>query len=251
MNTTHGTARITAVLLVALVSWAIAAPFAFGAAASGPRAPKARTPQVRWYHWHPTARQLHAHYGSKVVIGVESMQDFKALRVEYGFGRGTAHELPALHAVLVDVGDAQLHALLTRAPGDARIRYVSPVSQKRQTLSMPNDPFLSTIDGMTNLPYEWAFLSTHVDRALDFTHGDSHVVVGVIDTGVARVRDLEGKIDSLWTVNGTTVSQVFDSNDTYGHGTAVASLIAANNGDGFGMAGFGGDTHVIGVDRKG
>lgn len=113
---------------------------------------------------------------------------------------------------------------------------------------MPNDPFLSTIDGMTSLPYEWAFLSTHVDRALDFTHGDRHVVVGVIDTGVSRVRDLEGKIDSLWTVNGTTVSQVFDSNDTYGHGTAVASLIAANNGDGFGMAGFGGDTHVIGVD---
>ena len=69
MNTTHRTARIAAVLLVALVSWAIAAPFAFGAAASGPRAPKARTPQVRWYHWHPTARQLHAHYGSKVVIG--------------------------------------------------------------------------------------------------------------------------------------------------------------------------------------
>ena len=113
---------------------------------------------MRWYRWHPTAQHLHRHYGSKVVIGVESMQDFKALRVEYGFERGTVHELPALHAVLVKVSRVQLDALLTRAPRDPRIRYVSPIRQKRETLSMPNDPFLSTIDGMTNVPYEWAFL---------------------------------------------------------------------------------------------
>ena len=36
-------------------------------------------------------------------------------------------------------------------------------------------------------------------------------------------------------------------NDDYGHGTAVASLIAAASGDGFGMAGFGGAAHVVGV----
>ena len=247
MNTTHRTARFAAVLLVALVSWAIAAPLAFAAATSGPRTPKTRIPQMRWYRWHPTAQQLHRHYGSKVVIGVESMQDFKALRVEYGFERGTAHELPALHAVLVKVSSVQLHTLLTRGTRDPRIRYVSPIRQKRQTLSMPNDPFLSTIDGMTNVPYEWAFLSTHVDRALDFTHGDPHVVVGVIDTGVATVPDLEGKIDSLWSVEGTTIKQVFESNDDVGHGTGVASIIAANDNDAVGLAGFGGDAHVIGV----
>ena len=56
--------------------------------------------------------------------------------------------------------------LLARAPNDPRIRYVSPIRRKRQALSIPNDPFLSTIDGMTNLPYEWTFLATHVDRAL-------------------------------------------------------------------------------------
>src|SRR3954471_24860813 len=121
MNTTHRTARIAAVLLVALVSWAIAAPLAFAAATPGPRTPRTRIPQMRWYHWHPTARLLHKHYGSKVVIGVESMQNFKALRVEYGFGLGTTHEIPALHAVVATVSDAQLQALLTRAPRDGRI----------------------------------------------------------------------------------------------------------------------------------
>ena len=74
-------------------------------------------------------------------------------------------------------------------------------------MSVPNDPYLSTVDDATNLPYEWAFLATHVDRALDYTKGDSRVVVGVIDSGVAHVPDLAGKIDSLWNVSGGTISQ--------------------------------------------
>src|SRR5215208_1080788 len=249
MTTTDRTARIAAVLLAALVSWAIAAPFAFAATASAPRTPraKARTPQMHWYRWHPTPRLLHQAYGSKVVIGIASMLDFKSLRVEYGFDDGTAQEIPALRAVVVKVSDAQLHALLTRGTRDSRIRYLSPIREKRNALSMPNDPYLSTVDGATNLPYEWAFLATHVDRALDFTNGDANVVVGVIDSGVAHVPDLAGKIDSLWSVTGGTIAQVFDDNDDQGHGTAVASLIAASPNDGFGIAGFGGDTHIIGV----
>ncbi len=247
MNTTHRPARIAAVLLIALVSWAIAAPLAVAAATSGAHAPKAGTPRVNWYRWHPTAHRFHKHYGSKVMIGVESMQDFKELRVEYGFDLGTADEIPALHAVLVKITSAQLHALLVRAPADSRIRYVSPVHRKRQTESLPNDPYLSNVDGTTQLPYEWSFLSSHVDRALDITRGDSHVVVGIIDTGIANVPDLAGKIDSIWTVHGTETSLEVDSNDDVGHGTAVGSLIAANIDDGIGMAGFGGDTHVIGI----
>jgi subtilisin family serine protease len=247
MNTTHRTARIAVVLLAALVSCAIAAAFASAAAASGPGKPRTRAAGMHWYRWHPTAHTLHRHFGSKVVIGLRSMQDLRSLRVEYGFGVGRAREIATLHAALVEVDDAQLDALLTRAPRDPRVRYVSPVHRKRNTLTLPNDPYLSRVDEMTNLPYEWAFLSTHVDRALEYTAGDPHVVVGVIDTGVAVVPDLAGKVDSLWNVDGTTITQVFESNDEFGHGTAVASLIAGNSDDGIGLAGFGGQTHVIGV----
>lgn len=247
MNTTHRPARIGAVLLIALVSWAIAAPLAVAAATSGGHTPKARTPQVRWYRWHPTAHRFHKHYGSKVVIGVSSMLAFKELRVEYGFDVGTAHELPALRAVLAKVDAAQLHTLLTRGTRDPRIRYVSPIRENRDTQSVPNDPYVSTVDGTTKMPYEWAFLATHVDRALDFTKGDSHVVVGVIDSGVAQIPDLARKIDSRWNVSGGQITQVFDDNDDLGHGTGVASLIAANADDGLGLAGFGGDAHIIGV----
>jgi subtilisin family serine protease len=251
MNTTHGTARSAAVLLVALVSWAIAAPLAFAAAARPlTGTPMTRIPQMRWYRWHPTARQLHKHYGSKVMMGVASTQAFKSLRVEYGFDRGTAHEIPALRAVLVKVSDAQLHTLLTRGTRDPRIRYVSPMHRKRQVTSVPNDPYVSNVDSRTGLAYQWPFWTTHLDRALDLSQGDSHVVVGVLDTGIEYVRDLTGKIDSVWTVAGADVRQVYTSNDTIGHGTAVASEIAANVNDGFGMVGFGGDSHVIAVNAS-
>src|SRR6476660_4467688 len=106
MNTTHRPARIAAVLLIALVSWAIAAPLAVAAATSGAHTPKAGTPRVNWYRWHPTAHRFHKHYGSKVMIGVESMQDFKELRVEDGFDLATAHEITAIQAALVEAPTA-------------------------------------------------------------------------------------------------------------------------------------------------
>jgi hypothetical protein len=81
-------------VLAALVSWAIAAPFAYAATASGPHKARRHTAQMHWYRWHPTARLLHKHYGSKVAVGLASMRDFKSLRIEYGFDLGTAHECP-------------------------------------------------------------------------------------------------------------------------------------------------------------
>jgi subtilisin family serine protease len=243
MTTTRRTVKLIAVLFAALVALAIAAPVA------GAQQPKRHAAtHIRWYRWHPSARTLkarEARFRAKAMIGLASMGDLKSLRVDYGLTR--VRRIPALHAVEVRVSNAQVHALLKRAPSDPRIRYVSPVRRKLETLSVPNDPYLSEVDGLTDLDYEWPFFATHVDRALDFTQGDPHVVVGIIDTGVAYVPDLAGKIDSLWTVNGTSISQVFASNDDFGHGTAVASLIAANANDGIGMAGFGGDTHVIGI----
>ena len=243
MNTTHRTARLTAALLAALVALAVATPAAVAARLSRPA--QVRSSYFRWYRWHPTARLLHRHYGSKIVIGLQSMQDLKSLRVEYGFQH--VQTIPALHAAEVRVNRAQVHALLTRGTHDTRIRYVSPIHTMKP-LSVPNDPYLSKIDSTTQLPYEWAFLATHVDTALQYTQGDPHIDVGIIDSGLTYIPDLAGKIDSLWTVNGTKVSQAFNSNDRFGHGTGVGSLIAANVDDGFGMAGFGGATHIIGIN---
>src|SRR5215831_5643427 len=167
MNTTHRTAKLTAALLAALLALAVAVPAATAARLSRPT--KVRKSTFGWYRWHPTARELHRHYGSKVVLGLSSMEDLKSLLVDYGFQHVAT--IPALHAVEVQVNPAQVQALLTRGTHDPRIRYVSPAGSKRHTLNVPNDPYLSKIDGQTNLPYEWSFLATHVDQALQYTQG--------------------------------------------------------------------------------
>jgi thermitase len=242
-------ATVNAQASEAVVSYSTAGHATFGTPfVSSPR--KLSRGHMHWYRWHPAARSLQgraAKFGSTAVIGLESMRDLAAIRKRYGFDRVLA--IPALHAVQVSVDSAQLGALLANAPTDPRVRYVSPVGPPRRAMGMPNDPLLHTIDGQTGLPYEWAFAASHVDRALDFTKGNPGVVVGVIDTGVDNVPDLAGKIDSLWSVNGTQIVEVslHEGNDDYGHGTAVASMIAAAIDDGFGMAGFGGNTHVVGV----
>jgi subtilisin family serine protease len=114
-----------------------------------------------------------------------------------------------------------------------------------QATPAPSAPLLTSTDQSTGLPYEWQFAAADVAPALALSPGASSVVVGTIDSGAASIPDLAGKIDSRWTISSTgTIKRNSDGNDYVGHGTAVASLIAAN---GFGMAGFGGATHVIAI----
>jgi subtilisin family serine protease len=205
---------------------------------------------MHWFHAHASARSLESResrFGSKAVIGLESMQDLASLKATYRFE--IVRAAPALHAAVVTVDAAQLHELLASAPTDPRVRYVSPPGPKRHVSNLPSDPLVQNVDPKTSLPYEWQFASAHLEHALDLTPGDAKVLVGVVDTGVDVVPDLRGKVDGLYDVDmfGTQPSGSPDGNDDYGHGTAVASLIAAASGDQFGMAGFGGAAHVVGV----
>jgi subtilisin family serine protease len=210
--------------------------------------PKLARLPMHWFHWHQSARALQGRaddFGSVAVLGLESMRDLEALRDSYGFDQVQA--FPALHAAEVSVNARQLHALLTNAPTDSRIRYVAPVGPSRRLLDVPNDPLVRTVDPNTNLPYEWQFSTSGVDRALNLPRGSSTIVVGTIDSGAAQIPDLAGKIDGRWfyTAGAASAAPPEGEFDPTGHGTAVASLIAANVDDGFGMAGFGGAAHVI------
>lgn len=111
--------------------------------------------------------------------------------------------------------------------------------------SAPDAPLLKDVDPLTGLPYEWQFSIAHVEAAFDISTGSASVVVGTIDSGTAEIPDLVGKVDSRWSVSAAgRVRRDSRGDDYLGHGTAVASLVAAN---GFGMAGFGGETHVISI----
>ena len=200
----------------------------------------ARLHPMRWAHWSRSARilQTSSEFGSRAVIGLSSPDVLAAVRSEYGIDASVLHT--ALRAAEVSVDEASLRLLLTKGLHDPRIRYVEPV----RSLGMDhprNDPYLTQLNAAINAPWEWQFASSHVDLALNLERGSPSVLVGVVDTGVSNVPDMSGKIAEAWYYS----TQGADATDFDGHGTAVSSLIAANNDDGFGMAGFGGAARVI------
>ena len=234
---------------------ALAALFAVVPRSAAAAAPASAPPkpglQMHWFHSHASVRSLQSResrFGSRAVIGLESMRDLASLKSSYRFEHVQA--VPALHAAVVTVEETQLQSLLASAPADPRVRYVSPPGPSRHVLNLPSDPLLQSVDPKTHAAVRVAVRDVaHLEQALDLTPGDANVKVGVIDTGVDIVPDLRGKVDGLYDVNlsGTQPSPSSGGNDDYGHGTAVASLIGAAAGDGFGMAGFGGAAHVIGI----
>jgi len=224
---------------VALAAQAVTRP---GVGRSGVSASSYGRPSMLWFRWHrslggPPSIEISA--ASWAVVGLRSMGDLDPLRARYHFD--LLHALPSLHAAEVRPSPA----LLAGARADPRVRYLSPLGPSPRLLLSREAPLLGALDPTTGLPYEWQFAAANVGTALDLSPGSASVVVGTIDSGTADVPDLLGKVDSRWTVSPHgRVKPDFSGDDYLGHGTAVASLIAGN---GFGMAGFGGATHLISI----
>jgi thermitase len=197
---------------------------------------------MTWVHWRQASRTLQARLvtpGSPAVLGVAGLGDLQRLRARYRFG--LIRVFPDLHAAEVRASVALVAA--TRL--DSRIRYLSPLGSPQRLLSLATSPLVTDLDPLTGVSYEWQFEAANVGAALALSAGSASIVVGTIDSGVADIPDLTGKVDERWTVSSTgRVTRGRTPVDFVGHGTAVASLIAGN---GFGMAGFGGAAHVVAI----
>ncbi|MHB8641846.1 MAG: S8 family peptidase [Gaiellaceae bacterium] len=201
----------------------------------------AREYPMHWTHWSaptraPSSTSLRA-FAGHAIVGLRSMGDLAGVVRDYALGG--VETLPSLRAAYVDAGNGSLQALLTRGRHDLRIRYIAP-NGRAEPFHARNDPLTTKLNPDTGVPYEWEFASSHVDLALNLSHGSPTIVVGDVDSGITDVPDLTNKIAERWYAPDFT-----DASDPNGHGTAVSSLIAANRDDGYGMAGFGGDTRVI------
>src|SRR3954469_18507263 len=96
--------------------------------------------------------------------------------------------------------------------------------------TLPNDPRRQNL--------------SNVYGAWQFTHGSAAVKVAVIDTGIKTSHpDLKGKVVAQY--NATTGSHT--APDGSGQGTAVASIIGANTGNGTGVSGVGWNTRLLDV----
>jgi subtilisin family serine protease len=106
----------------------------------------------------------------------------------------------------------------------------------------PSSP-IATITGTdTFRSQQWGYDAIKTPAANTASTGTG-ITVAVVDTGVARVADLSGKIlpgkDFIATGDGTA--------DPNGHGTGVASIIAATVGNSAGLAGIAPNTRILPV----
>src|SRR5439155_8792970 len=90
------------------------------------------------------------------------------------------------------------------------------------------------LDPRSGAPYQWAFHAVGADAAFGLSKGDPSILVGIVDSGVASVPDLQGKVAETFWDSRTNASAA----DVIGHGTFVASVIGAANDEGFALAGY-------------
>src|SRR4030095_4392407 len=94
-----------------------------------------------------------------------------------------------------------------------------------QAVRVPNDPGYSS---------QWYLPFISAPGAWDITTGSTSIPVAVIDSGVDPIHpDLSAKLVTGYNFLAGNI----DTHDVFGHGTAVAGVIAAETNDGIGVAG--------------
>ena len=133
-------------------------------------------------------------------------------------------------------------ALASALGSDPRVAYV----ERDRQLRVAMDPF-DSVDltaGGSGIKYTWAYDEVGAAAALAASGGGSRRTVAVLDTGVDVTHpELAGKVASTYDLfsGGRTVT------DQVGHGTFVAGLIAAADGNGIGGKGVAGSTRILAI----
>ena len=118
----------------------------------------------------------------------------------------------------------------------------SDVPQLQTWYDKPNDPYL---ESPTSYMYQWVHDAVNTYEAWGVTTGSSSVKVAVIDTGVLTTHeDLAGKVT---VVDMTDIIDADDNDDSVGHGTHVAGIIAATSDNGKGGAGIAPGVSILSI----
>jgi subtilisin family serine protease len=171
------------------------------------------------------------------IVGVREGADADGLARTLRRAGMVSHPLPRIDALLVPrAGAAAVRRVLD---DDRRVRWIE-ATVTRTLMAEPS----AAVDPSTGRPYDWAFDAVGAGQAIAAAGGGSPVAVAVVDSGVdAGHPDLTGRIGPARDIAfGQSTAP-----DLVGHGTFVAGLIAAVDGNGIGTRGVAGATTVVPV----
>jgi len=131
-------------------------------------------------------------------------------------------ELPALESVVITLAAGQSVAQL---PPSALVTSEADYFVQAQSLPQPNDPLY---------PQQWGLQAVGLPSWWGLPTNRTETTVAVIDSGVCLTHpDLQGALVAGWNF----VADDADVTDTFGHGCAVAGILAAQMNNGVGMVG--------------
>jgi Subtilase family len=132
----------------------------------------------------------------------------------------------------LDVRAGQVKATLAALRKNPDVSFVEANARVAPAQTVPNDPYYKTGSGALS-GGQWEPAKIQAPAAWDLTTGASSAVIAIVDSGVALHPDLVGRLMTGYNVlDGST-----NTNDTYGHGTEVAGVAAADTNNGQGLAG--------------
>jgi thermitase len=131
---------------------------------------------------------------------------------------------PMAGSVTVDVPADQATQATAALRADPAVSYVEPNYLAQMSAFTPADPSFAG---------QWGIVKTGVNAVWNTTTGSSSVIVAVVDTGVAAVPDLAGRL----LPGKDFVNHDNNAADDNGHGTMAAGVIAARGGNHVGIAG--------------
>jgi thermitase len=133
--------------------------------------------------------------------------------------------MASLRAHTLEVSAARSAKVIAALRSDPAVAYVEVDHVRKVSDVTPDDP-------MYTEGHQGEIDQVRLPAAWETTTGDA-VKIAVLDTGVAKVGDLTGAVNGGWNY----VSNTSNTTDDAGHGTTVASIIAARGNNGTGMAG--------------
>lgn len=136
-----------------------------------------------------------------------------------------AQAMAAMRAQILEVSAARSKKVIAALRSDPNVSYVEVDHVRKVAEVTPNDP-------MYTGGYQTEVDRVRLPAAWQTTTGKA-VKIAVLDTGVTKRGDLNGAVLGGWNY----VSNNSNTTDDVGHGTTVASIIAARGNNNAGMAG--------------
>ncbi|GIE33393.1 hypothetical protein Ait01nite_064380 [Actinoplanes italicus] len=164
--------------------------------------------------------------GVEADVTLPTLSRFGLAQADSAGGSTARRLLSEIRAKSIQVPSSRAAALTAALKLDPNVSYVQVDPQVKKMDVAPDDPLF--VQGR-----QPELAQLRVPAAWDTTTG-AKVKVAVVDTGVSEVGDLTGKVLPGYDFVESGDS---DPSDDEGHGTMVASLIAATPNNGTGMAG--------------